>query len=72
MGISTVTAVQTQGNSPWADWVATFRLKYSLDCGTFQPVLDNTGNEKVVTDLNEYVGIIGANVYETFTKNSSL
>ena len=54
MGIRTVTAVQTQGNSPYADWVATFRLQYSLDCGTFQPVLDNSGIEKVITDLNAW------------------
>ena len=45
MGISTVTAVQTQGQAPYADWVTTFRLQYSLDCVMFTSVLLTNGTE---------------------------
>jgi len=51
MDISTVTAVQIQGQAPHTDWVATFRLQYSLDCVAFTPVIDTDGNEKVVCPL---------------------
>jgi len=49
-GTSTPTAVETQGilgsNSYY---VTQYRLKISLDCATFQPILNAIGNNEVVS-----------------------
>jgi len=46
MGTSTVTTVLTQGKSN-GSYMTQYRLEISLDCATFQPILDGSGNNKV-------------------------
>ena len=47
MVTSTVTTVQIQGNAYWAHYVISFRLENSVDCVSFNRVLDTEGNDKV-------------------------
>jgi len=48
--MSTIVAVQTQGEPP-AEYVTLFRLDYSDDCSSFVSILDTSGNI-VVRDTN--------------------
>jgi len=48
-GTSTVTAVETQGYAGGSGWVTQYRLEISSDCITFQPILDDFGNNEVLS-----------------------
>jgi len=52
-GTTMVTAVETQRYPGGPGRVAQYRLDISLDCSTFQPIIDDLGNNKVymVTSL---------------------
>ena len=47
-GTSTVTAVETQGGPLGTACTTQYRLMFSSDCVTFQPITDNLGNNKVI------------------------
>ena len=47
MNVSTVVAIQTQGQHHLERWVWTYRVEYSRDCVNFKRVLDVDGNNKV-------------------------
>jgi len=47
MIVSSVLAIQTQGQADMGRWVKTFRLEYNQDCVTFNSVLDIDGNDQV-------------------------
>ena len=53
MDPSIISKIQTQGNAPHTDWVTTFQLEYSVDCVTFDQVLDLAGNG-MVGDTRNY------------------
>jgi len=46
-GTSTMATFQTQGFPSGTGRVKQYRVEYSLDCLTFQPILDDFGNNKV-------------------------
>jgi len=47
-GTSTVTAVETQGGPSGLAYTTQYCLMFSSDCVTFQPILDDLGNIKVI------------------------
>jgi len=47
MYASTVLAIQTKGRGGYNQWVNSFRLEYSLDCATFNSLLNADGNNHV-------------------------
>jgi len=47
MNVSTVFAIQTEGQDSMDRWVTTFRIEYSQNCATFSRVLDVGGNNRV-------------------------
>ena len=60
MGTSTVTTVLTQGKSN-GSYMTQYRLEISMDCATFQPILDGSGNNKVfcvISKLTPFLIII--------------
>jgi len=52
---STVTAVETQGGPLGTAWTQQFRLMFSSNCVTFQPITDDLGNNKVILYIYKYV-----------------
>jgi len=46
LGANTVTAVETQGIYG-GSYMTQYRLESNLDCATFQPMLDGSGNNEV-------------------------
>jgi len=50
----TLTAVETQGLYEDGHlYVTQYRLEISIDCATFQPILDANGNNKVVCVISK-------------------
>jgi len=50
-GTSTMTAVETQGYPGGTGRVRLYRLEFSTDCVNFQPILDDFGRNKVLSDI---------------------
>jgi len=47
MNMSSVFAIQTKGRGDYSQWVESFQLEYSLDCATFNSLLNVDGNKQV-------------------------
>jgi len=50
-GTSKVTAVETQGYPGGPTYTKQYLLAFSSDCVTFQPILDDFGNNKVFHNI---------------------
>jgi len=57
-GTNTLTAVETQGFPSGTGCVTLYRLEISLDCLTFLPIKDDSGNNKVFTVVKLYITLI--------------